>query len=70
MTNSANRNPRVGCDFGACALDVEPARNDADGAMGCCILHGQELLRSIGRGDNFLTRAPILPAWTIAAMQT
>jgi aminoglycoside phosphotransferase (APT) family kinase protein len=34
--------------------------------MGCCILRTQELLRSIGQGDHFLTRAPILPAWTIA----
>jgi hypothetical protein len=25
-------------------------------------------LRSIGQGDHFLTRAPILPAWTISAV--
>jgi aminoglycoside phosphotransferase (APT) family kinase protein len=37
--------------------------------MGCCILRTQELLRSIGQGDHFLTRAPILPAWTVAAVQ-
>ncbi len=36
--------------------------------MGCCILRTQELLRSIGQGDHFLTRAPILPAWTMAAV--
>jgi aminoglycoside phosphotransferase (APT) family kinase protein len=36
--------------------------------MGCCILRTQELLRSIGQGDHFLTRAPILPAWTISAV--
>ena len=35
--------------------------------MGCCILRTQELLRSIGQGDHFLTRAPILPAWTVEA---
>ena len=34
--------------------------------MGCCILRTQELLRSIGQGDHFLTRAPILPAWTVS----
>jgi aminoglycoside phosphotransferase (APT) family kinase protein len=33
--------------------------------MGCCILRTQVLLRSIGQGDHFLTRAPILPAWTV-----
>ena len=38
--------------------------------MGCCILRTQALLRSIGQGDHFLTRAPILPAWTIAAVRT
>ena len=37
--------------------------------MACCILRTQELLRSIGQGDHFLTRAPILPAWTIAAIR-
>ena len=37
--------------------------------MGCCILRTQELLRSIGQGDHFLTRAPILPAWTVSAVQ-
>ena len=37
--------------------------------MGCCILRTQELLRSIGQGDHFLTRAPILPAWTVAAIR-
>jgi aminoglycoside phosphotransferase (APT) family kinase protein len=37
--------------------------------MGCCILRTQVLLRSIGQTDHFLTRAPILPAWTIAAIQ-
>ena len=37
--------------------------------MGCCILRTQVLLRSIGQGDHFLTRAPILPTWTIAAVR-
>jgi aminoglycoside phosphotransferase (APT) family kinase protein len=38
--------------------------------MGCCILRTQVLLRSIGQGDHFLTRAPILPAWTTAAIRS
>lgn len=38
--------------------------------MGCCILRTQVLLRSIGQNDHFLTRAPILPAWTVAAVRT
>ena len=37
--------------------------------MGCCIVRMQALLRSIGQGDHGFTRAPILPAWTIAAVQ-
>ena len=37
--------------------------------MGCCIMRTQELLRSIGQGDHFLTRAPILPGWTLSAVQ-
>jgi len=37
--------------------------------MGCCILRMQVLLRSNGQADHFLTRAPILPAWTLAAMR-
>jgi hypothetical protein len=32
-------------------------------------LRTQVLLRSIGQGDHFLIRAPILPAWTIAAVR-
>lgn len=38
--------------------------------MGCCILRTQVLLRQIGEGDHFLTRAPFLPAWTIAAVRS
>jgi len=37
--------------------------------MGCCILRTQVLLRMNGQGDHFLTRAPILPAWTVAMIQ-
>jgi aminoglycoside phosphotransferase (APT) family kinase protein len=37
--------------------------------MGCCILRTQVLLRRIGQGGHFLARAPILPAWTIAAIR-
>lgn len=37
--------------------------------MGSCILRTQVLLRQIGQGDHFLTRAPILPAWTIATIR-
>ena len=37
--------------------------------MACCILRTQELLRSIGQGDHFLTRAPILPTWTLDAIR-
>ncbi|MGV0793585.1 phosphotransferase family protein [Mycolicibacterium sp. XJ1819] len=38
--------------------------------MGCCILRTQVLLRTTGQADHFLTRAPVLPAWTIAAVRT
>ena len=37
--------------------------------MGCCILRMQALLRTNGQADHFLTRAPVLPAWTIAAIR-
>ena len=36
--------------------------------MGCCIVRMQALLRSIGQGDHGFTKAPILPAWTAAAI--
>jgi aminoglycoside phosphotransferase (APT) family kinase protein len=38
--------------------------------MGCCILRTQVLLRSNGQADHFLTKAPILPAWTIAVVRS
>jgi len=37
--------------------------------MGCCILRTQVLLRASGQGDPFLTRAPILPRWTVEAIR-
>lgn len=37
--------------------------------MGCCIIRTQVLLRATGQSDHFLTRAPILPAWTLAAIR-
>ncbi len=37
--------------------------------MGCCILRMQALLRANGQPEHFLTRAPILPDWTIAAIR-
>jgi aminoglycoside phosphotransferase (APT) family kinase protein len=37
--------------------------------MGCCILRTQVLLRTNGQADHFLTKAPILPAWTLAAIR-
>lgn len=37
--------------------------------IGCCTLRIQVLLRALGQGDHFLTRAPILPPWTIEAVQ-
>lgn len=37
--------------------------------MGTCILRTQALLRSIGQTDHGFMRAPILPTWTIDAMQ-
>jgi aminoglycoside phosphotransferase (APT) family kinase protein len=37
--------------------------------MACCILRTQVLLRTNGQADHFLTRAPILPAWTIEAVR-
>jgi hypothetical protein len=37
--------------------------------MGCRILRTQVLLRRIGQDDHFLTKAPILPAWTAAAIR-
>lgn len=36
--------------------------------MGCAILRTQVLLRLNGQSDHFITRAPILPAWTLAAI--
>ncbi|MDT5091694.1 MAG: hypothetical protein QOH60_1057 [Mycobacterium sp.] len=37
--------------------------------MGCCILRTQVLLRKIGQGDHFLTRASFLPEWTKEAIR-
>ena len=37
--------------------------------LGCCIMRTQALLRSIGQSDHFLTRAPILPAWTVSTVR-
>jgi aminoglycoside phosphotransferase (APT) family kinase protein len=37
--------------------------------MGCCIVRVQWLLRSIGQGDHGLTKAPVLPAWTVEAIR-
>lgn len=37
--------------------------------MGCCILRTQVLLRATGQTEHFLTRAPILPAWTITTVR-
>jgi hypothetical protein len=37
--------------------------------MGCCILRTQVLLHSNGQADHFLTKAPILPAWTVDAIR-
>jgi aminoglycoside phosphotransferase (APT) family kinase protein len=36
--------------------------------MGCCIVRMQSLLRNIGQGDHVLAKAPVLPGWTIAAI--
>lgn len=38
--------------------------------MGCCILRVQWLLHSIGQGEHALTRAPIMPSWTIEAIKS
>jgi aminoglycoside phosphotransferase (APT) family kinase protein len=38
--------------------------------MGCCILRTQVLLRKIGQNQHFLTRAPLMPAWTIETIRT
>ena len=50
-------------------VDLEWYEIFAMARMGCCILRTQALLRSIGQGDHFLTRAPILPAWTISTVR-
>lgn len=55
--------------IGRTLVDLEWYEVFAMARMGCCILRTQVLLRSIGQGDHFLTRAPILPAWTIAAVR-
>lgn len=36
--------------------------------MSCCIVRMQSLLRSIGQGDHFLAKAPILPTWAVEAI--
>ena len=55
--------------IGRTLADLEWYEIFAMARMGCCILRTQVLLRSIGQGDHFLTRAPILPTWTIAAVR-
>jgi aminoglycoside phosphotransferase (APT) family kinase protein len=37
--------------------------------MACCIVRVQWLLRSIGQADHPLTKAPIMPAWTVEAIR-
>ena len=36
--------------------------------MSCCIVRMQSLLRSIGQGDHFLAKAPILPTFAVEAI--
>ena len=37
--------------------------------IGCCTQRIQVLLRAMGQPDHFLTRAPLLPAWTVEAIR-
>ena len=37
--------------------------------IGCCTLRIQVLLRAMGQEDHFLTRAPVLPVWTVEAIR-
>ena len=55
--------------IGRALIDLDWYEVFAMARMGCCILRTQVLLRSIGQGDHFLTRAPILPAWTVAVVR-
>lgn len=48
--------------------DLEWYEHFAAVRIGCCTLRIQVLLQAIGQGDHFLTRAPLLPAWTIDAV--
>ncbi|MEB4208028.1 phosphotransferase family protein [Mycobacterium sp. 94-17] len=44
--------------------------NFATVRIGCCTLRIQVLLRALGQHDHFLTRAPILPPWTVDAIRS
>jgi aminoglycoside phosphotransferase (APT) family kinase protein len=49
--------------------DLEWYEHFATVRIGCCTLRIQVLLRAMGQGDHFLTRAPLLPSWTVAAIR-
>lgn len=49
--------------------DLEWYEQFAAVRIGCCTLRIQVLLRAIGQGDHFLTRAPLLPEWTIEVIR-
>ena len=49
--------------------DLEWYEHFAAVRIGCCTLRIQVLLRAMGQHDHFLTRAPLLPAWTIEAIR-
>lgn len=54
--------------IGRCLVDLHWYEVFAMVRMSCCIVRMQSLLRSIGQGDHFLAKAPILPAWAIGAI--
>lgn len=49
--------------------DLEWYEHFAAVRIGCCTLRIQVLLKAIGQADHFLTRAPLLPEWTIEAIR-
>ena len=49
--------------------DLEWYEHFAAVRIGCCTLRIQMLLRAMGQHDHFLTRAPLLPSWTIEAIR-
>jgi aminoglycoside phosphotransferase (APT) family kinase protein len=55
--------------IGRALTDLEWYEHFATVRIGCCTMRIQVLLQTLGQADHMLTRAPLLPEWTIEAIR-